>query len=198
MNLAPRSLEIQRQERETMGRVPPRPEEKQVIQQVVGGKTRLSSKAFKTGVKATPAAIESRVREIKARFPQTAGWARVELADVEIVKPSKAGGDPKINPVFKPIPYSFEKDPRTGKDTAATRPERVQKHSDKVVSDVMSVVERARAGDANAQSIIGHKTWYRGMNEILRRSFGGMADYFADLLGAFSPNTSVDINWRLS
>ncbi|NBW17169.1 MAG: hypothetical protein EBR82_55245, partial [Caulobacteraceae bacterium] len=202
-NLAPasgsaasRNLEIQRKEREMMAKVPIRPEDKQVIQNAVAGKTRLSSKAVKAGAKVTPDAIEGKVREVKARFPQASGWAKIELSDIEIIKPSKAGADPKIAPVFKPVPYSFEKDPKTGRDNAATRPIRVQKHADKVVQEVLRVVERANGGDANAQKIIGHKTWYRGMNGVLRRSFGGMADYFADLLGAFSPNTSVDINWR--
>jgi hypothetical protein len=186
-----RNLEINRKDRELMARVPLRPEDKQIIKNASAGKTKLSS-----GAKAQEKMIENRVREVKGRFPQASGWAKIELADVEVSKPKKAGEDPKISPVFKTAPYSFEKDPNTGKDTAATHAKRVEDSSNKVVSELMKVVERARSGDKNAQKILGHKTWYRGMNEVLRRSFGGVADYFADLLGAFSPNTSVDINWR--
>ena len=186
-----RNLEINRKDRELMARVPLKPEDKQIIKNASEGKTKLSS-----GVKAQEKMVESRVREVKGRFPQASGWAKIELADVEVIKPRKAGEDPRISPVFKTVPYSFEKDPNTGKDTAATHAKRVEDNSNKVVSELMKVVERARSGDKNAQKILGHKTWYRGMNEILRRSFGGVADYFADLLGAFSPNTSVDINWR--
>jgi hypothetical protein len=186
-----RNLEINRKDRELMARVPLKPEDKQIIKNASAGKTKLSS-----GARAQEKMIESRVREVKGRFPQASGWAKIELADVEVAKPKKAGEDPKISPVFKTVPYSFEKDPNTGKDTAATHAKRVEDHSNKVVSELMKVVERARSGDKNAQKILGHKTWYRGMNEILRRTFGGVADYFADLLGAFSPNTSVDINWR--
>jgi len=186
-----RNLEINRKDRELMARVPLKPEDKQIIKNASAGKTKLSS-----GAKAQEKMIESRVREVKGRFPQASGWAKIELADVEVTKPRKSGEDPKINPVFKTVPYSFEKDPNTGKDTAATHAKRVEDHSNKVVSELMKVVERAKSGDKNAQKILGHKTWYRGMNEILRRTFGGVADYFADLLGAFSPNTSVDINWR--
>ena len=186
-----RNLEINRKDRELMARVPLKPEDKQIIKNASEGRTKLSS-----GVKAQEKMVENRVREVKGRFPQASGWAKIELADVEVSKPKKAGEDPKISPVFKTVPYSFEKDPSTGKDTAATHAKRVEDNSSKVVSELMKVVERARSGDKNAQKILGHKTWYRGMNEVLRRSFGGVADYFADLLGAFSPNTSVDINWR--
>jgi hypothetical protein len=186
-----RNLEINRKDREIMARVPLKPEDKQIIKNASSGKTKLSS-----GARAEEKMVESRVREVKARFPQASGWAKIDLADVEIIKSKKAGEDPKISPVFKTVPYSFEKDPSTGKDTATTHAARVEDHSNKVVSELMKVVDRAKSGDKNAQKILGHKTWYRGMNEVLRRSFGGMADYFADLLGAFSPNTSVDINWR--
>jgi len=111
-----RNLEINRKDRELMARVPLKPEDKQIIKNASAGKTKLSS-----GARAQEKIIESRVREVKGRFPQASGWAKIELADVEVTKPKKAGEDPKISPVFKTVPYSFEKDPNTGKDTAATR-----------------------------------------------------------------------------
>jgi hypothetical protein len=68
----------------------------------------------------------------------------------------------------------------------------------KFQSLVENIYKRAAAGDVNAQNIIAHQTWYKNVAATLRQEYGGFGDTLADLLGATSPNTPVDTNWRFS
>jgi hypothetical protein len=62
--------------------------------------------------------------------------------------------------------------------------------------EIMKVVERAEAGDEAAKVMLRQLGWYR---EFMRKGFderGGAYPAFSDLLGATSPNTAVDQNYR--
>ena len=71
-----------------------------------------------------------------------------------------------------------------------------------VVAAVKDIVARAKdpkaEGHENAVTQLRHRGWYRNMVLRLRQEFGGFADLFADLLGATSPNTNVEQNWKFS
>jgi len=126
----------------------------------------------------------------KNRYPPSAGWEPLVLSGIK-AKENKKKGTVSYSPVWKAIPYGFG---GGGKG----RGERVLKVADKFTAMIEDIYRRAEAGDKNAQTIISHQTWYRNVTEILRREFGGSADMFADLLGATSPNTPVDTNFKFS
>lgn len=69
---------------------------------------------------------------------------------------------------------------------------------EKTVSDVSAVVQRAQNGDQAAVDIINQANWYRAMRSRLRTEFGGLADVFADILGATSAQTNVQQNYENS
>lgn len=61
---------------------------------------------------------------------------------------------------------------------------------------IMNVVQRAESGDEAAKVMLRQLGWYR---EFMRKGFderGGAYPAFSDLLGATSPNTAVDQNYR--
>ena len=62
--------------------------------------------------------------------------------------------------------------------------------------EIMDVVRRAEEGDEAAKVMLRQLGWYR---EFMRKGFderGGAYPGFSDLLGATSPNTAVDQNYR--
>lgn len=63
-------------------------------------------------------------------------------------------------------------------------------------SEIEDVVRRAAEGDEGARVILRQVGWYR---EFMRKGFderGGAYPAFSDILGATSPNTAVDQNYR--
>ncbi|MFZ9406470.1 MAG: hypothetical protein ACO26U_05165 [Burkholderiaceae bacterium] len=66
------------------------------------------------------------------------------------------------------------------------------------LKDIRDVVKRATDGDEAAKVILRQLGWYR---EFMAKGFnerGGSYPAFSDLLGATSPNTAVDQNYRYS
>lgn len=125
---------------------------------------------------------------IKALYPPSEGWEPIEATG--IIK-NKAGQIKDVR--FRQPAYAFHKP--TQKISAEQHRANL---SDKMVNDVNAVVERARGGDEAAQEIVRQARWYRNMRSRLRAEFGGMADVFADLLGATSAQTNVEQNYRNS
>ncbi len=125
---------------------------------------------------------------IKLQYPPSEGWEPIEATG--IIK-NKAGQFKDVR--FRQPAYAFHK---------PAKKVSVEEHranlADKMVNDVNAVVERARGGDEAAQEIVRQARWYRDMRSRLRAEFGGMADVFADLLGATSAQTGVEQNYRNS
>ncbi len=145
-------------------------------------------------------ALLVKARERKKGFPQSEGWAPLEVVGVELDTDTETGL-PKPgseHPKFKKIPYSFNVPPGAKRAPPKRDEAWLAKVADKFEALVLDVYKRAEAGDKNAQTIIAHQTWYRNVAEVLRREYGGHGDLFADLLGATSPNTPVDTNWAFS
>jgi len=142
--------------------------------------------AFKgRGAKVLQDGATEEVGRIRSLYPEGDGWAPIELNDV------KYDSKKDIYEVkFKQPAYDFHKPPEGyTKETWRTE------MTNRVVSDVQDVVQRAAQGDEQAKFILSQATWYRDMRNRLRNEFGGMADLFADLLGTTSAQTNVRTNW---
>lgn len=132
-------------------------------------------------------AFKRRAAEVKATYQTDDGWLPIEATGAKIGKK----GEIKVS--WRQPAYEFNQPPR-----GVSPEEHLQRMTEKTVSDVGAVVERARAGDAKAQEIIDQARWYRDMRSRLRAEFGGLGDTFADLLGATSAQTVVEQNWKNS
>ena len=165
----------------------------------------ITAAAQKLGLDAKQvAALVESARETRKRFPPKAGWAPIEATGVEAKKDDDGNvkydkkGNPQVAVTWKPIAYGFNVPPGKARAPAAMDTGLVGKVADQFTKLVQGIYARAESGDKNAQIIVGHQTWYRNVAEILRSEFGGQGDLFADLLGATSPNTPVDTNWRFA
>lgn len=171
------------------------PEETQAIE--------TDAKKYGLSAKQIKALVQS-ARDTKKQYPVAAGWAPIEVTGV-VAKFDDDGaikfdkdGNPQIEVKFREIGYAFNKP--IGAKRAPVKMDQawMNKVADKFGDLVMAIYRRAEKGDKNAQIIIGHQTWYRNVAEVLRREYGAQGDLLADLLGATSPNTPVDTNWRFS
>lgn len=138
-------------------------------------------------------------RDTKRKFPPKDGWAPMTVAGIAV----KLDGDKKPipgseEPKFAIQSYGFNVPPGKSRGPATMDEALADKVAAKFEQLVLDVYERAEAGDKNAQTIIAHQTWYRNVAEVLRREYGASGDLLADLLGATSPNTPVDTNWKFS
>jgi len=158
--------------------------------------TTAESNAIKKDAKAKgldPEPLLKAAREYKKRFPVKDGWEPITAAG--LMKDAKEN-NPASGIKWQAVRYNFHLDPETGKPTKKTYDARVEVLADKIVGEVAIIHNRAKAGNKNAKIILKHEGWYKNMIHRLREDFGATADLFADLLGAFSPNTDVKQNWQ--
>tara|TARA_R110000787_G_scaffold165393_1_gene278548 strand:- start:2255 stop:5110 length:2856 start_codon:yes stop_codon:yes gene_type:complete len=130
-------------------------------------------------------AFKRRAAEVKSSYPTESGWSPIEATG------AKVGNKGETKVTWRQIAYGFVNAP-----SGVSPEEHFRRMTDTTVSDVGSVVERARSGDVGAQEIIRQARWYRDMRSRLRAEFGGLGDTFADLLGATSAQTGVEQNWN--
>lgn len=151
------------------------------------------SKIRKAGFETKEQAAEAAQQEadrIIALYPESEGWLRPEV-QTQSTKPSFSIDDEgKIKIRLKEPAYAFHIPPE-GKDIA----QHTTDLTNKLVSDVGAVLQRAKNGDQAAVEIIKQANWYRSMRTRLRKEFGGLGDVFADLVGATSANTAVQQNY---
>lgn len=169
-------------------------------------KTDIAAQKPKEGT--TPATLKEVVTEverIKNEYAPEDGWLPINVQTGENLK------DPaKRNPTFKvdddgnleirwqQPAYAFHIPPGeklkgpAGKTQLAAHKQNLV---DTMTSDVAAVVERAKNGDQGAIEIINQANWYRSMRTRLRQEFGGLADVFADIIGATSAQTNVQQNF---
>lgn len=143
--------------------------------------------------------VVAMAKDTKRKFPPKDGWAPMTVAGITV----KLDGDKKPipgseEPKFAIQSYGFNVPPGKSRGPATMDEALADKVANKFEQLVLDVYERAEAGDKNAQTIIAHQTWYRNVAEVLRREYGASGDLLADLLGATSPNTPVDTNWKFS
>ena len=130
-------------------------------------------------------AFKQRAAEVKSSYPTESGWSPIEATGARV------GNKGETKVTWRQIAYGFVNAP-----SGVSPEEHFRRMTDTTVSDVGSVVERARSGDVGAQEIIRQARWYRDMRSRLRAEFGGLGDTFADLLGATSAQTGVEQNWN--
>jgi len=145
------------------------------------------------------AALIKTIKNDKKRYPQSQGWAPLEVVGVDINVDENENPIPGTQfPKYKAIAYEYNIPP--GKTKAPVKID--QAWLGKVTKEFQKLVEkiytRASKGDKNAEGIIAHQTWYKNVAKTLRNEYGGFGDVLADLLGATSPNTPVDTNWKFS
>ena len=131
-------------------------------------------------------AVTDQVAAQKMSYPSADGWAQGEM-QVTKVKPKKD----KYEIVYKEVPYGFEKPPEN-MSPAQWQQEMVGRE----VDEIRKLAQRAKSGDQAAIDIIKQANWYRGIRNTLRSELGGLGDVFADVLGATSAQTGVELNWR--
>lgn len=170
-------------------------------------KTDVANQKPKKG--AAPAILKDVVTEaerIKNEYPAEDGWLPINVQTGENIKdPSKRtptfkvdkDGGLEIN--WQQPAYAFHNPPGEKLKGAAGKAQ-VAAHKqnlvDVTVSDVANIVERAKNGDTAAIEIINQANWYRSMRTRLRQEFGGVADVFADIIGATSAQTNVQQNYE--
>lgn len=135
--------------------------------------------------KAKLAPVQEQVAGQKASYPAADGWANV--MEVAKVDPKKDG----FEVTYKEVPYNFDRPPM------GVSPEDWQRTmASRQVDEIRLLADRVKAGDPAAVAIVNEANWYRSMRNSLRKEFGGMGDVFADVLGATSAQTGVEMNWN--
>ena len=135
----------------------------------------------------------------KKRYPATQGWANLKVIGID--SKTDENGNVVANsetPKYAPIPYGYNVPPGATKAPNKVDQVWLGKVTDKFQKLVEDLYTRAEKGDVTAKNIIAHQTWYKNVAATLRQEYGGFGDTLADLLGATSPNTPVDTNWRFS
>tara|TARA_R110002051_G_scaffold2646_1_gene14117 strand:- start:5574 stop:8843 length:3270 start_codon:yes stop_codon:yes gene_type:complete len=135
--------------------------------------------------KVTDQRILAKSKETQQSFKRKDGWMPIDPVKGEVTTSGK------VKVEYKKIPYAFH-NPRGNSGKVAWS----RTITKRMVADIGTLVQRATSGDANAKDILAQATWYRDMRARMRAEFGGMADVFADVLGATSAQTDVRQNWK--
>lgn len=165
-------------------------------------KTALTAAAIENGLR--PDEVLAKARADKALYAPSKGWAAMDAVGVTVKKDDegkikrKKDGSLAWSVKYTPVKYSFSTPPTAKRQPGEVDQVWAQKIADKIVGEVQTIYRRANEGNKNAQVIVSHAGWYRNMVDRLRAEFGGAGDFFADLLGATSPNTPVVTNWNFS
>jgi hypothetical protein len=161
----------------------------------------INEAATKDGVldKKTAAAVKKEALRIKNAYPQSDGWLPIGVNPGGTAPAFKIDDKGNITIKWQQPSYQFDKPPGYVNSKKKPKPDEVAAHKatmvDTMVNDVQAVVDRALAGDEAAIEIINQANWYRSMRTRLRQEFGGMADVFADVIGATSAQTGVQQNY---
>ena len=136
-------------------------------------------------------AVAAEAERVINRFPESDGWVKPQVMTESKTPPFEVKKDGAIDVNFKKIPYAYHIPPE-----GVTPDQHKATLVGKMVDDVQALVNRAKSGDKAAKAILKEATWYRTMRTRLRQEYGGLGDVFADLLGATSANTGVQINYE--
>ena len=146
--------------------------------------------------------INKLIKEIKNDknyFPESQGWSPLKAVGIDFKKDLEGNVIPGTHsPKYQPIGYGYHIPPGKTKAPMKIDTAWVTKVADKFGKEIEKLYARAANGDINAKNIIAHQVWYKNVAKALRNEYGGFGDVLADLLGATSPNTPVDTNFRFS
>jgi hypothetical protein len=162
--------------------------------------------------KANLAPVQEQVAGQKASYPAADGWANVMQVSKVNVKEFKAPKrkenetnaayaarvskardkhEDKFEVEYKEVPYNFDRAPM-----GVSQEDWQRTMASRQVNEIKLLADRVKAGDPAAIAIVNEANWYRAMRTSLRKEFGGMGDVFADVLGATSAQTGVEMNWN--
>lgn len=143
--------------------------------------------------------VKNEALRVKNQYRPDEGWLPIEINAGGTAPSFKLNKKGKIELKWNLPMYGFHIHPGKklkGAEEAAANAKHKSNLVNKMVSDVSEVVKRANSGDQAAIDIINQASWYRSMRTRLRKEFGGMADVFADIIGATSAQTNVQQNYE--
>ena len=143
--------------------------------------------------------IKNEALRVKNQYRPDEGWLPIEINAGGTAPSFKLNKKGKIELKWNLPMYGFHIHPGKklkGADEAAANAQHKSNLVNRMVTDVSEVVKRANSGDQAAIDIINQASWYRSMRTRLRKEFGGMADVFADIIGATSAQTNVQQNYE--
>lgn len=127
----------------------------------------------------------------KAFKPPKKKETETDVAYAARVETARGKHEDTFEVAYKEVPYKFDKPPM-GVASADWQKTMVTRQ----VQEIKDLADRVRAKDPAAIAIVNEANWYRSMRNSLRKEFGGMGDVFADVLGATSAQTGVEMNWN--
>ena len=143
--------------------------------------------------------VKNEALRVKNQYRPDEGWLPIEINAGGTAPSFKLNKKGKIELKWNLPMYGFHIHPGKklkGADEAAANAQHKSNLVNRMVTDVSEVVKRANSGDQAAIDIINQASWYRSMRTRLRKEFGGMADVFADIIGATSAQTNVQQNYE--
>ncbi len=136
---------------------------------------------------------------IKNTYPTGDGWLPININPGGTAPSFKMKKNGSIAIKWQEPSYQFHLPSSYVGTKKKPKPDEIAAHKvnlvNRTVSDVQTVVDRAKNGDQDALAIINQANWYRSMRTRLRKEFGGMGDVFADVIGATSAQTGVQQNY---
>ncbi len=143
--------------------------------------------------------VKNEALRVKNQYRPDEGWLPIEINAGGTAPSFKLNKKGKIELKWNLPMYGFHIHPGKklkGAEEAAANAQHKSNLVNRMVTDVSEVVKRANSGDQAAIDIINQASWYRSMRTRLRKEFGGMADVFADIIGATSAQTNVQQNYE--
>jgi len=135
--------------------------------------------------------VKEKVLSVKNQYPTGDGWLPISVNPGGKTPSFKLNKKGEIEIKWNQPSYAFHV-PK-GKTKITTHKRNLV---NRTVTDVNDVLQRAQSGDEDAIAIINQANWYRAMRSRLRQEFGGLGDVFADILGATSAQTNVQVNYE--
>ena len=149
--------------------------------------------------KALRSSLAEQIGTYRAEHSTSKGWNPLELLGSTISETEKElkDGTKKlvrtIAPKFKMQSPEFHINPHTGKPYTPgdERSDYIEDLSNKLVSEVQEVLDRAGKGDKNASFVLDQARWYKDAQKTIQEIFGDDAGLYADIEGSLSPNTRL-------
>jgi len=141
-----------------------------------------------------PKQVETEVRRIKARFPESAGWAPLEFLRVDPKTMAKKAT--KERPLPADAIFFVEQGYKFHTGDKSTHDQRVKRLGSALAGEITGKYVAAQNGDPVAKVIMRQADWYQALRGKLRSTFGGFGDFLAQLLGPTSANNPVEPNFK--
>ena len=121
------------------------------------------------------------------------GWAKATPASIET-------GETGPEIAYKAIAPRYHIDPKTDSPyVGVARAQAVEDVSNRLVAEVQDVVNRAGAGERNAQFIVDQSRWYNDAQRTIQDAFGVKGGkLYSNIQGSMSPNTKLSDQHKMA